>query len=252
MNPIKKKILLDIFATPWTIAPTTIGGSLLLFSWGVGLGVMWGFVGFMGIVAGVGAVATNFLFNMEKIGERAIQAMKDEAIHKKETELDDLEEFLSKRTYRRKSGWDRDQHLRDRDYLRELRSVYIDFERDVSDGKISKFVSMEAISQLRDLYSATLNSLRTARKMWENAFDAEGRAQKILFEKWNSLMDDINKSVTRITETVGEMRTMGVASQNQDLNKLGDELTRSLEVARRTEQRIMDLEANDMREIERE
>ena len=231
---INNKMLLDLLVGPVTTGLTTLGVSLLLISWAFGLSAIFPFLGLIAILAGVGVAATSFVFNHEEATSQAVKAIQEQARQVKENELDQLDALL---VVARGPQPDRDQS-----YLRELRVSYDHFLKDVEQGNLSEFVTEDIIKQIKDLFDGCIKSLSYSYDLWTNASKVQGKAREDFLKDREAVIDEVGKSLERFNETIIGVRNLNLKSKQGDLGKLRQQLDDSLEVARRTEQRMAELE----------
>ena len=74
---MKRKILLDIFASPGTVLPIAGGITALLASWAVGGQSALNFAGVVGILGGFGIFASRLILGLEKITRDAYDHVMD-------------------------------------------------------------------------------------------------------------------------------------------------------------------------------
>jgi hypothetical protein len=234
MNEIRKKIILDLCVTPTTIGTGSLGVSLLLISWAIGASAIWPFLGFISILIGIGAIATNWLFNLEAISKKAVETLRDQAEAAQDLKLDELDELLC-----------RDRDPRDQGYLRDLRAIYDELKEDVAQGKLSKYVTPDTLVQLEELFQACVKSLRYSYDLWESSKAARGGPKNKILQERENVLTEIGKSVERFTENVTTIRSLSHKTQNGDLSKLRTDLDRSLEIARRTEAEMRDISVDE-------
>lgn len=231
---INNKALLDLLVGPVTTGLTTLGVSLLLISWAFGLSAIFPFLGLIAILAGVGVATTSFIFNYEEAVSQALKAIQEQARLVKEEELDQLDAFL---VAARGPQPDRDQS-----YLRELRTSYEHFLKDVEQGNLSEFVSEDIIKQIKDLFDGCIKSLSYSYDLWTSANKVQGKTREDFLNDREAVIDEVGKSVDRFNETIIGIRNLNLKSKKGDLGKLRQQLDDSLEVARKTEQRMAELE----------
>ena len=78
MDEVKRKVYLDLFASPMTLLPFVGGATALLGSWAIGGVSLLTFGGIAGMVIGAGVFASRLIFGLDKLTERAYQYSQDQ------------------------------------------------------------------------------------------------------------------------------------------------------------------------------
>lgn len=238
MDParFRRKVLVDLIASPWTLIPGAGGLSLLTISWGLDQGAGWlAFLGVAGLLTGVGTLATRWLFQHDAIAEDAFEAIQREAIDAQERQLDQLSERLAA-----------DHDPRDEQSLKYLRDLYDAFRKDTAWTKRLEGRSvLEINSQVENLFRACIVSFERSLELRDTAHGmrtADG--QRSLFEARERLLEEINQSIRQLAGTLDNVKALALAqTPAHDLARLRQELTASLDVARKVEERMQTLEA---------
>lgn len=229
-DDIKRKVIIDLIVSPLSAGPFTAGASLMMISWAFGFGAFWSFVGFVGMIAGLGAVANNFLFNLDKVNKKAVEALIKQKQQALENELDELDALLVEA-----KGVQPD---RDQTHLRDLRALYADYLQDTKDGKISEFTPVETASQIKNLFDTCVSSLRKSSDLWIKAVASKGkRKQEILAER-EEVIEDVGQGVEQLAQAIEVIRSLGHKPTKTALDKMRQQLNDSLEIAKRTKERM--------------
>ena len=64
MDSVRKKVLLDLFASPWSVVPIAGGLSAWLLSWAVDGHMALNMAGLIGVMGGIGVMATRVIFGL--------------------------------------------------------------------------------------------------------------------------------------------------------------------------------------------
>jgi hypothetical protein len=238
MDPsrFRRKVLVDLIAAPWTLVPAALGASALTVAWGLDQGT--GFLAFMGVtglIAAVGAVATQWVLGSDKLMRRAFEALQAEDARKQEESLDRLD--------RRLQG---DDDPRPEQCLRDLRQLYQGFKRDTAwTGRIGERSAVEIANKVEKLFQACIISLERSQELMESAARMKTpAARKTSLESRERLLDEVRASVEQLAHTIDGVQSLAMEkSKEQDLALVRQELDESLEVARRVEERMQTLEA---------
>jgi hypothetical protein len=231
MDKIRKRILLDLFASPMTVIPATIGASLLFVS-----GIFGGntpFYGILGLLVGFGALLTNFVFNLDKISQKASKKWHQEQQQKKEDELNALDAKLVDTP-----------DPRDERVLRNLRAVYSSFCEDLKNKELGS-IPVDMLSTIDKLFQSCIQKLELSLDMMEMAKTVTGKVRNRITDNRNTIIEDIEQSILDLSETINEVRTLRLRSGSVDLNRLREQMKTQLQVAKATEERLEALDQNN-------
>lgn len=229
MNDFRKKILLDLFVTPITVLPMTIGISLLMLSTILGSG--WGFIGFCCCLLGIGGLVTNFLFNLRNICDRAIMQLMEKKTKDRNTALDELDVKLSS-----------DRDPRDQTALRNLRGIYDCLMEDLRNGKIDAAVPSSMFDQIESIFDGCVVQLERQHEIWQTSRKVTGHLKNGLLKQKDSILDEVELSVKSLAEVVDEVRALGLKSHTGELSKLQQRLNSQLVAAKATDQLSTELD----------
>ncbi len=232
MDPVKRKVISELFFAPSVVLPIVAGISAGLLSWAGGGVNYLSAAAVLGVLGGLGWMATRIIFKVEEITEAAMKLYESQRKQATEAELDELANQL--RT---------DGDPRTRDYLTLLRSLREDFIKTSSQPGVQG-----RSSQLRDrveeVFSATIHQLRESIAMMTLIRKLEGPARRKIQAERELLVGDIIHTVDQLRTTVSDFENVIRADKRADLTTLREELETSLEVAKRTEQRLRELDAS--------
>lgn len=228
MNDLRKRILLDLLITPVTVIPFLGGVSLLLLS--EILGGLSAFLGFAGIVIAFGAFLTNLTFNLPKISKRALKNWHDQQVKQRERELDNLDRRLQK------TDDDRDESA-----LRNLRTLYNSFGKDVSGGKISEHVPPAMLQSVDDIFKVCIQKLERSYEIHRTAGTMNGKLRRDLAKQRDTIIEEVETSVAELADVISEVRALKFKNETNELKQLSDRLSSQLEIAKATEEGMADL-----------
>lgn len=230
MDSVKRKVISELFLAPSVVLPIVGGISAGLLSWAsAGNSYLTG-AAVAGILGGVGWMLTRMIFKVEDITEAAMKAQLDKELRQENEELDQLAAKL--RT-------DRDH--RTQDYLTLLRSLRGDFESEAA-AHGSQFRSAQVREQISQVFHAAVDQLRQSYKLWELSQQVSGGPRQKLLDQREQVLKEIEATTDRIGQAVVEFRKIVHADKNIDLAALRDELDATMQVARRTEERMRKIE----------
>jgi len=229
VDKIRQKILLDLFITPYSLFPFIGGCSLLMLAWATKVYGIFAFGGFIGCVLGIGVALTNFLFNIDKFSEKAVQQVKAAMMKQREGQLNELARKLTLTRERK-----------DDDCLEALRSLYKDFLRDLEDNRID--VTPEIITQVDHIFEECITALDHSCDLYHTAGNMpKGQKQSVL-DKRNAVLGEVEESVNLLSDLMVQVRTMNTQEKKIRLAKLRGELRTQLEAAEATNERMLNIE----------
>ena len=96
MDDVKKKVLLDLFVSPWVIVPMVGGLSAWMLSWGMDGSTTLNMIGLAGVLAGMGIQASRLIFGIEDLTKKAHTYVTEQEKLEQEQKLDQLMVRLKK------------------------------------------------------------------------------------------------------------------------------------------------------------
>jgi len=223
---VRKKVFLDLFAAPSTLLPLVGGLSLLIGGWALEAGAAVGFLGLVGVLAGLGMAASRLIFGLEDITNRAYEYLHDQEWKKQEKALDKLDHKLV-----------RDRDPRTQGALRQVRHLYTSLVEDVKTGKITRNTH-EILKNVEGLFRACVAQLERSYKLWSTARSLPADARGRMLQQREQVVREVVSSVEHLDRTIEQLRGLTAGTDEQDLGQLRNELDEAIEVARRTEERL--------------
>ncbi len=223
---VRKKVLLDLFATPGTLLPLVGGLSLLIGSWAFGGGAAVGFLGVLGVLAGLGVSATRLIWNLEDVTRDAYEYVHAQQVKKQERKLDQLDKKLR-----------RDRDPRTQNSLRDLRRLYRSFAEDVAGGKIARS-SHEVLEIIDELFRTCVAQLERSYDLWQTARRGSGEDREKALQEREQVIQEVIDTVRHVQSTVEQFRGFAAKRSEDNLGRLRQELDKAMQVARRTEERM--------------
>ena len=181
-DAVHKRILLDLFVTPWSLFPFIGGASLLMIAWATKVFGAFAFMGFTGMVFGVGFAITNLIWNYGELSARAAKEIQEQTIKKREGQLNELARKLK-----------HSRELRDDKCLESLRNMYDYFLEDVNEGSIK--ASPEIINQVEQIFSECISALEQSIELYVTSLSMPKSEKKALRKKRDGLLVDVEKSI---------------------------------------------------------
>lgn len=232
-NEVKRKVWAEIFFAPSVIVTAVAGATALLFSWAVNGNTFLTLSGIGAILGSLGWLATRAIFGVEKITAQVIEKIKAKQRQAEEDELDSLHQKLLV---------DRDH--RTQDFLTMLRTVRSEFEKTVMQPGV-ELRSQDIVNQVRQLFGAAVAQLKQSYKLYGLSERLVGDHRERILQQRESVLVEIDESIQHLQSVTDQYTRMIERDQKIDLTNLRDELDTSLEVAKRTEERMRELDISN-------
>lgn len=232
MDDLRKRIMNELFVAPSVVLPIVGGATAWLLSWAVG-GIDWlNAAGLVGVLVGIGWFATRFIFRIDAITEKAMRDQIAEQIRREEAKLDDLAARLRA-----------DHDSRTEDCLKILRVNRAEIEQ-VAQTPGVQIRSMEIVKQARQLFWAAVDQLEQSLKMYHLSEQLSGSARREALEQRERFLSEAFESAEHLRSAVETFRTFVDKNQERDMDTLQKELADSIEAAKRSDERMKELESS--------
>ena len=228
MQDVNKKVLLDLFAAPSTVLPAAFGITGLLAGWALSSATI-AMIGILGVVAGVGMLATRLIFGLDKITNRAYQTLVEKEEERIHADLDALDQDLTK-----------DGDPRTQESLRELRQLYDEFHKDIRDGKTSGPTG-HVVEKVEQVFQACIEQLKRSYEMYTSSHSMLRRARQLREDERDEVIMEVRKTVTHLGKVINEFHSMQKGKGTSNLQSLRKELETTMKVAKDTESRMDDI-----------
>lgn len=230
MDPVKRKVISELFFAPSVVLPIVGGISAGLLSWATGgSGYMTG-AAVVGVLGGVGWMLTRMIFKVEDITEKAMEAEAKKLRDEENRRLDALAQKL--RT-------DRDH--RTQDYLTLLRSLQHEFEEASSRPGV-QFRSARMREQISKVLGAAVDQLAQSYRLWELSENLVGDARDKVLHNREKVLEEVEETVDRLKLTTDHIKEVIASDSQVDLAAMRDELETTMRIAKRTEERMREWE----------
>lgn len=186
--------------------------------------------GLVGVLAGVGWMATRVIFFADDVAAKVASEEKEKAIRAEEDKLDDLKNRLRA-----------DRDFRTKDYLTLLRTCRSEFELFATRPGLA-LQSQEIVKQVRLLFFSSVAQLERSLKLHELSDRLIGDQRKKVLEDRERLLGEIHESIEHMQNAAKHYQELVDNEQNTDLSSIRDELDASLRVAKRIEERMRELD----------
>ena len=230
MDEVKRKVYLDLFASPYNLLPIAGGITALMGSWAVGGDPTWTMVGIGGVLTGIGVTASRLIWGLESLTEKAYGYQIDKKQKDHERRLDELDAKLT-----------RDQDPRTQGCLRELRVLQASLQKAGEKGNIntSSYEIMEGVGKVVE---QCVRQLEHSHSLWETARRMRGPARESMMGQRDEIIEDVVSTVVDVGKMVDNYLLNESQRNKSELSKVRQELDESIQAARRAEQRTAELE----------
>lgn len=234
-TPSRIQVAAKAAASPSVVLPAIAGAGALLL--GVVLGRPTGSVallGALGLLVAGGVAAARFLLR----GKQFAQSIREAAVEEAHEEHEDYLRRLARQLRR-----DRDE--RTGECLRRLHKLH---ERFREDGVLSTTSKSAALLDIREkieqLYWSCLRSLERSLVMWRAARDmSTPETRQAVLDRRDKLVIEVQDGIAHLESTVDQLVAASLRrGDEQDVTQVRDELEAGLQVARRVEERMAQME----------
>ena len=237
MDEVKRKVYLDIFASPYNLIPFAGGITSLMAGWAIGGQTTLMMVGVAGLLTGIGVTASRLIWGIEDLTEKAYEYQLEKEQKTQKQQLDELDEKLT-----------RDHDPRTQACLRELRGLYGNLRNSAEQGKLSAS-SYEVIQGVGKVFDECVKQLEHSHSLWETAREMGGPTRETMLVRRDGLIEDVVMTVIDVGKMVESYFASASKKSSSELRNVRQELNESIEVARRAEERTAELGRNVRREL---
>lgn len=231
-DTFRKRVVVKVAKSPAVLLPTVLG------AWAAAMALLlgdpasfFGFLGVTGVLAGLGIGATKLILGTESVAAEVMEEARDAKRKADEDRLDAVERRLEKT-----------RDPRTFSDIRLLRQLYKRHADAVDNAKFHVPADVAAMSE--QIYHSCVDALERSAALWETAQAmATRQARGELMEKRQQVLDEVAQSVQQWALTLDRLQAAPLQRGDEaGLARLREELDMGLQVARRVEQRMHDLE----------
>ena len=230
----RKKYFLALFASPLTLFPIAGGVTLFCILGALGKISLACLTLILGLFSGFGTFFTRAFVGSEKIARRVQEEIEREDHEVREIALDKLEKQLT-----------RDKDHRTEAALRDLRALADTFKREYGwKDSVKAHSTTEVLSLVDRIFKQCVKSLKATLKIYQTIRTVESDAVRTsLSSRRNAIVQKVQENVKKLVETLEQIQELSVSDDQEGrLSKLGEELTRQLEIAKRIDERTKSLD----------
>ncbi len=229
MDDVKRKVYLDLFATPGTLLPVAGGLTAWIASWALGGDATLNFAGLAGVLTGIGIMSTRLILGLEQITQRAYDHVLTRQQQEREERLEQLHQRLLP-----------DGDPRDETCLQELRHLYTRV-KERSQAETMNAAAFSVLDGVDQMFDACVRQLEHSAELWETARSMKGPARANLLQQREQMIHEVCETVVHLGRTVERYHELTSHKNRSELARLRKELDQSLQLARAVEQRTEQL-----------
>ncbi len=233
MGDVKRKVMLDLFASPLTLLPVVVGATALLASWAMGGNPALTFGGVAGMLGGFGMFASRIIFGLEKLTNEAYEYVLEQQQENQLQSLQQLESRLKK-----------DRDPRTERLLSQLRTLYEDLKADIEKGKIT-IAAHEVLDGVNNMFHVSVKHLDRSFQLWQTASKMKGTSRERIMQQREELIEEVATSCEYLEQTIDQLNAVATKRNRSDLSRMRSELDETIRVARRAEERTNALGDDD-------
>ncbi len=230
MDPVKRKVISELFFAPSVVLPIVGGISAGMLSWAMAGDATLTLAGVAGILGGLGWMMTRIIFKVESITEGAMRIEQEQMIKAENAKLDQLMQQLIS-----------DKDERTQDYLILLRSLRDDFQVHTSQPGV-QMRSARVREQIGAIFYAAVEQLGNSYKLWELSQNLGGEARRKVLANREQVLEEVSATVDRLQVAITQIKELIRQDKKVDLASMREELEATMRIARRTEERMREIE----------
>jgi hypothetical protein len=239
MDEVKRKVYLDLFASPLNLLPLAGGLTALMASWAVGGSQTMTMLGVGGILSGIGITLTRLIWGIEDLTEKAYGYRLAKQRLDQELALDLLIAKLQQ-----------DHDPRTESCLQELRLLYGSLQAAAEKGNITTS-AYEILDAVGKVFDQCVKQLEHSLSLWETARRMRGSARESMLAQRDEIIREICATVMEVGKKVDEYLLSKTKKNRKELALVRRELNESIEAARRAEERTAELDQATFDDVQR-
>ena len=234
-DEVNRKVMLDLFASPFTLVPVIGGLTLLILSVGLGSMTMAG-AGIMSTLVGLGIFSTKLIFGLDKITEKAYKSIMEEREKARNDNLDHLDRVLRQ-----------DKDPRPEQCLVQLRSMH-KMLKEAEDNSLAS----QILGEFERLFDICVKQIVKTDELWRAYRQMNGAVKQKLKEQREQIVSEIEATTQQLALSVQQIKTVGSAQNDAELEEAKKEFEQRIVIAKRVDERLANLnqKSYDIKEFE--
>lgn len=228
-SEIRKKVLVDLFASPISLVPIVGGLTALMASWVFG-SITAAFFALCTTIVGGAIFATRLIYGLESITKAAFEALQKQRETERNQILDALDESLRK-----------DKDPRPEQCLRELRVLH-NMLRTESDSTACGGDILETFEQMFDV---CLKKIKKTDDLWRSSRNLHQTSKQKFLDEREEIVKELIETTEHLSGVVRKAKDISEIKTDTELSQMSKELEQNLTVARRTQERLSNLGRSD-------
>jgi hypothetical protein len=230
VDPVKRKVISELFFAPSVVLPIVGGISAGMLSWAMGGNASLTMGAIAGVLGGLGWMMTRVIFKVEAITEAAMRFEQEQVIKAENEQLDRLMQKLES-----------DKDERTQDYLILLRSLRDDFQNHTNQPGV-QFRSARVREQVSAIFDAAVEQLGNSFKLWQLSENLGGEPRRKVLANREQILKEVSETIDRLQVAVTQIKEMIRQDEKTDLASMREELEATMRIARRTEEKMREIE----------
>ena len=223
----RRKVFTKWATTPWAVAPLAVGAGLLGVAAFVPAAALTAFAGVCGLLAGGGAYATKWILGADRMARQAAEELAGEERGRREADVLALLKRLM-----------HDGDPRTQDLLRRLRDLHGRIADPSSRDRLD--APANVVEKVRMVYDSCLSTLARTADLVDSArrLTTDSARRQVMASR-EAMVQEVAHAADDLDGVIGQVEALRVGGAGAgDLARMRDELNRSLDVARRVEERV--------------
>ncbi len=235
---VRKFLLRSTFLKPSVVIPVVAGAFAGLASFLIGGSVLLTSAAVIGIGGGLIWMIAQTARNIEGLTAEALVEQQRDMREAENRELDKLA---------RKLRTDRD--YRTKEALNLLRSLRDDFEKRAAKSE-SKLLSARFTDSIGQIFQSAVHQLSQTYHLFERAESLVGADRTKIMAEREAIVVKVQETTNRLQSVIRQFEGLRPDSEEVKLNELQQQLDANLEIARRTEEQMRELEQSPSQRYE--
>ena len=218
---IKKRVLWDLLTSPISLIPVASGLTGIILSWPLSSPLLLG-LGIITSAVGVGILITRLLTSLPKIADKALAKELASIERENEIALNNLEKQLRQ-----------DKDPRPEQCLQQLRLL-----QKIVKNEGGGFLSDQIAIQFNKLFDVCIKKIEETDTLWRQGRELTGKAKKQIKERREKIVVEIETTTNQLMTSIEQFKTAKSHESDAEFIEARDELNRTMEIARKVDERL--------------